>query len=218
MKKFGAPSLTLLPDRQGSITEKIDIHPVTFKDFRFAPEPGYVYTVSRAISSRVNANYDGWPVKGLRESYRTFVGKPVFVEHNNQDHTKAKGVVLDAIYKETKLASGIVDGSVYCLMEVDGEQFPKLANAIMEGRINAVSMGADVEGTICSACGKYASKPKEFCEHIPRLKGQTVSLYKQGKRVEALVWEICVNPSFFELSYVFEPADGSAKLLSRMRA
>jgi len=218
MKKFGAPSLTLYPSIGRKISEKIELHPITFKDFRFTPEPGYVYTVSRAISSRVNANYDGWPVEGLRDNYRTFVGKPVFVEHNNQDYKKAKGVILDAIYKETKLGSGIVDGSVYCLMEVDGEQFPKLANAIMEGRLNAVSMGADVEGTICSACGKYASKPKEFCEHIPRLKGQTVSLYKEGKRVEALVWENCVKPSFFELSYVFEPADESAWLLDKMRA
>jgi len=216
-KKFGATSLLTLNGTSSNIVDTVELHKVGFKDFNFTPEPGYVYTVSRAISSRVNANYDGWPVEGLRENYRTFIGRPVFVEHNNSDHTKAKGVILDALYKESKLRSGITDASVYCLMEVDGESFPRLATAIMEGRLNAVSMGADVEGTICSGCGKYASKPSEFCEHIPRLKGHKVAVYKEGRRVEALIWENCVKPNFFELSYVFEPADESAWLLDKMR-
>lgn len=193
------------------------MHKVGFQDFRFTPEKGMVYTVSRAISSRVNANYDGWPVHELRTAYKTFIGRPMFVEHNNSDHTKAKGVILDVIYKETKLASGLVDGSVYALSEVDAESFPKLANAIMEGKLNAVSMGADVDATICSGCHKVASKPSEFCEHIPKLKGQRVSIYKDSSRKEVLIYESCVKPNFFELSYVFDPADESAGILAKMR-
>jgi len=215
-KKYGAPSLNYLV--APTTKESVSIHPVTLKDFRFTPERGFVYTVSRAISSRVNANYDGWPVHELRTAYKSFIGKPCFVEHNNSEWKSAKGVILDAIYKETKLGSGIIDGSVYCLQEVDAEAFPKLANAIMDGRLNAVSMGADVEGTICSGCGKFAAKPAEFCEHIPALKGQRVSIIKDGSRKEALIWENCVKPSFFELSYVFDPADESAWLLDKMRA
>ena len=30
-------------------------------DFEFTPEPGFLYVTSRAISSRVNANHNGWP-------------------------------------------------------------------------------------------------------------------------------------------------------------
>jgi len=214
-KKFGATKLATFSSFNPA--EKIELHDVSLKDFDFTPESNRVYTVARAISSRVNANYDGWPVKELRNNYRTFIGRPIFVEHNNSDHTKAKGVILDALYKETKLASGITDASVYCLMEVDAKNFPKLASAIMSGKLNAVSMGADVEGTICSGCGKFASKPKEFCEHIPYLKGQKVAVYKEGRRVEALIWENCIKPNFFELSYVFEPADESAWLLDKKR-
>lgn len=215
-KKYGAPLLTNFTPAPK--VDSVKIHKVSLKDFRFVPEPGYVYTVSRAISSRVNANYDGWPVHELRTAYKTFIGKPCFVEHKNSNWEEAKGVILDAIYKETKLGSGIIDGSVYCLQEIDAKTFPKLADAIMDGRLNAVSMGADVDGTICSGCGKYASKPAEFCEHIPGLKGQRVSIYKEGTRKEALIWENCVKPRFFELSYVFDPADESAWLLDKMRA
>ena len=212
MIKFGAPSITL----QGTSTaalgkrESIHIHDVGFNDFKFKEEPGFLYVVSRAISARVNANWDGWPEKEIEENYKTFIGRPAFVEHNNKDPERARGVILDAIYRKTKLASGINDASVYCLMEIDAQTFPKLAKAIMEGRLNAVSMGADVDYTACSACGRIASKPSQYCEHIPTLKGRNVVMYKQGKRVETRVWENCYKPNFFELSFVFDPADESA--------
>ena len=218
MIKFGAPSVTLMGrETLAGHTQPIELHNVTFDDFNFTPEPGYVYAVSRAISSRVNANYDAWPVDQNKKSYKTFVGRPIYVEHNNSDPDRARGVILDAVYRESKLASGVTDASVYCLMEVDAHSFPKLANAVMEGSLNAVSMGADVEGTQCSACGKYASKPAEYCTHIPRLKGRNVTVYKEGKRIDSLVFESCIKPNFFELSFVFEPADESAWLLQKKR-
>jgi len=217
MIKFGGPSIQLMGRGNSTLDkrESIALHDVGFQDFSFTERKGYLYTVARAISSRVNANYDGWPVDEIKQNFKTFIGRPVFVEHNNSDPKRARGVIKDAVYRETKLASGIVDASVYCLMEVDAESFPKLASAIMDGRLNAVSMGADVEGTTCSACGKYASKPKEYCTHIPALKGRNVVVYKQGKRVESLVWENCHKPNFFELSYVFDPADESAWLTAK---
>jgi len=218
MIKFGAPTVTLMGrETLAGNSQNIELHNVNFDDFNFKPEPGYVYAVSRAISSRVNANYDGWPVDQIKKSYKTFVGRPIYVEHNNSDPDRARGVILDAVYRESKLASGIIDASVYCLMEVDAQTFPKLASSIMEGQLNAVSMGADVEGTQCSACGKYASKPSEYCTHIPRMKGRNVTVYKEGKRIESLVFESCIKPNFFELSFVFEPADESAWLLHTKR-
>jgi len=219
MIKFGAPSVGLMggiATSSATVREQIPLHNVTFDDFKFSKKSGYLYVISRAISSRVNANYDGWPVEELKKGHKTFIGRPVFVEHNNQDPDKARGVILGAVYRETKLAAtGDTDGSVYCLMEVDARTFPRLAKAIMEGKINGVSMGADVEGTTCSACGKYASKPSEFCSHIPRLKGRKVVVYKGARRTESTVWENCHTANFFELSFVFDPADESAHILHR---
>lgn len=219
MIKFGAPTITLmggLTPMRNAVKESIPLHKVGFEDFNFEKTSGYVYVVSRAISSRVNANYDGWPVEELKLGYKTFIGRPIYVEHNNSNPKIARGVILDAVYRETKLASGITDASVYCLMEVDAKTFPKLAKAIMSNKINGVSMGADVAGTTCSACGKYASKPKEYCSHIPALKGRRVVVYKDSKRIESTVWENCHTANFFELSFVFDPADESAHILERM--
>ena len=114
MIKFGAPTVTLMGrESLAANSQSIELHNVTLEDFDFKPEPGYVYAVSRAISSRVNANYDGWPVDQIKKSYKTFVGRPIYVEHNNSDPERARGVILDAVYRESKLASGITDGSVY---------------------------------------------------------------------------------------------------------
>jgi len=222
MIKYSAPTVGLMGRSSlmslSARTQSIDLAQVKLEDFpNFKPEKGYVYAASRAISSRVNANYDGWPVDQIKKGYKTFIGRPIYVEHNNSDPDRARGVILDAMYKEAKLDSGVIDASVYCLMEVDAQSFPKLASAIMDGKLKAVSMGADVEGTQCSACGKYASKPSEYCVHIPRMKGRTVTVYKEGSRSESLVFESCIKPNFFELSFVFDPADESAWLTDKRR-
>jgi hypothetical protein len=81
-----------------------------FEDFR--TEDGYLYARIRAISSRVNKNHDGWPSvelaggqdvfeastahrqgrgftveasEGATHGFSTFLGKPIFVDHNNSD-------------------------------------------------------------------------------------------------------------------------------------
>ena len=51
-------------------------------DFEFTPEPGFLYVTTRAISSRVNANHDGWPPEEIRKSYMTCLGRPTYVDHN----------------------------------------------------------------------------------------------------------------------------------------
>jgi len=72
MIKFGAPTVTLMGrETLAGNSQPIELHDVKLADFNFNPEPGYVYAVSRAISSRVNANYDGWPVDQIKKSYKT---------------------------------------------------------------------------------------------------------------------------------------------------
>lgn len=95
---------------------------------------GYIYVKVRAISSRVNKNFDGWPVNelaGMEEKdfrdvasklskvsdagginkltftgdseeirskgdygFRTFVGRPVFIDHNNSDPKEQEELLL----------------------------------------------------------------------------------------------------------------------------
>ena len=43
-------------------------------------------------------------------------------------------------------------------------------------KLNAASMGADVEYTICSVCGNKARDILQYCGHIPQLKGRQIDV------------------------------------------
>jgi hypothetical protein len=181
-------------------------------EFSYTPREGFIYVRSRAISSRCNDNYDDFPASEIKTAYRTFVGKPVFVNHHNDDHTKARGVIIDAHLHEDRNLDGSPDTWVEVLMEVHAARFPKLAEAILADppAIDRTSMGCDVEYSLCSLCGNRAETPLEYCAHIPALKGQKVS--KGGESV--LVREVCYGLGFFENSLlVEEPADPTALFL-----
>lgn len=169
--------------------------------------PGYLYTVVRAISARVNQNYDGWPSAELKEAAHTFVGKPVFVNHENFDPETARGVVVAARYVENGR-----DKYIETVMEIDAKRFPLLAGEISTGGLDSVSMGAEAGFTVCSACGNRAADEDEFCEHVAYHKGDEINVRNRrtGKTERKLVYESCHKLSFFELSYVFDPADETA--------
>jgi hypothetical protein len=101
---------------------------------------------------------------------------------------------------------------VELLIEVDADAFPKLASAIVSGEIDSVSMGADVEFTVCSVCDNEAKDVMQFCAHIPQQKGRMLERFDQrtGSKFKKLCYEDCFGVNFFEISFVFEPADESA--------
>lgn len=181
--------------------------------FKYTPRAGYLYVRSRMISSRCNDNFDEFPAEEIAKGYKTFIGKPVFVNHHNEDHHRMRGVIIDAALHRDTLPSGAPDTWVEGLMEVDAKRFPRLAKAIVKGDIDRTSMGCDVDYSICSVCANKATNPAEYCAHIPRMKGQRV--YRAdpvtGKKVGILVREICYGLRFFENSLlVEEPADPTA--------
>lgn len=185
-----------------------------YQDRRFAavepgwtPKPGMLYTQVRAISARINQNFDAWPSEELKKSYRTFLGKPVFVNHANEDPEKARGKVIAARYVEAG-----DDKYIEVIQEVDAKRFPKLAREIREGGLDSVSMGVEAGITKCSYCGNTATDEPEFCEHVRHHKGEYLPRRnaKTGRNENVLVYENCYKLGFFELSYVFEPADETA--------
>lgn len=184
-------------------------------EFKYSPRPGYLYVRSRAISSRCNDNFDEFPADEIKTAYLTFVGKPVFVNHHNDDHRRARGVIIDAALHEDTNPDGTPDTWCEVLMEVDAVRFPKLAKAILAGHIDRTSMGTDVAFSVCSYCGNKASTPLEYCRHIPKLKGQRIRrTTASGSQEDVLVREICYGLKFFENSLlVEEPADPTAYFL-----
>lgn len=198
----------------------------SFNDY--LTDDGYLYARVRAIASKTNKNWDSWPAEELKNAYRTFIGKPIFVDHHNHDPSRARGVVVDAElhYDDLKTSSfdpyyssAEVDPLhlpptwIELLLEVDAKKFPKLAKAIVSGDIDSVSMGADVGYTTCNICSHRAEDPSQFCRHI-MAKGAYFDYYNSdGTKTSRRAAEHCFKVSFFEISWVFDPAEESALAL-----
>ena len=172
----------------------------------WTPREGHILTVTRAISARVNQNFDGFPSEELKKAYSTFLGKPVFVNHLNDDPTKARGRVVGARYVENGN-----DKYIEVIQEVNAKKFPLLAKELTESGLDSVSMGCSAERTICSFCGNVATGMLDMCTHVLNSKGRKLRRQgANGQMEDVLVYEECRDLGFFELSYVFDPADETA--------
>ena len=187
-------------------------------------EDGYLYVRCRAISSRVNKNNDGWPSAELAKSYKSFIGRPIFVDHNNDNPERARGVIVDSrlhVEDEEKTASfdpyyaSAPDNHrpptwIELLLEVDAKTFPKLAQAVRKGQVDAVSMGANIETSVCSVCEHTAKTPIEYCSHVSSKGAEFEVTSANGEKMMKKAYEDCHDITFFEISFVFDPADPTA--------
>lgn len=195
-----------------------------FSDFNeYKTDDGFVYIRVRAISSRVNKNNDGWPAAELQKAYRSFIGKPIFVDHHNTDPSRARGVIVDAALhiedqKTASLDPYYADAPeahkpptwIELLLEVDAKRFPRLAKALIDGDIDSVSMGANVEMSKCSHCGNEAYSPEQFCKHVSAKGAYFDYMMPDGTKTSKKAYEDCHGVGFFEISFVFDPADETA--------
>lgn len=186
-------------------------------EFRYEPRHGMIYARSRMISNRVNDNWDGFPAEEIASTkpgygWRTFLGKPAFVNHHNEDHRRMRGVIVDAVLHQHKQRDGSPDVWVEGLHEIDALSFPKLARAILLKRVDKTSMGVDVDHSICSACDNKATDTFSYCQHIPGMKGKKfIAAGGKGR----YVFERCYGLRFFENSLLVEdPADPTAMFTS----
>lgn len=261
LRKYASLEQAQVLDLKGSQTRERTASLEKISDFEdYRTEDGYLYARIRAISSRVNKNHDGWPsveLAGGKETFdrhakqhqagftvqastednakygfSTFLGKPVFVDHNNSNPDRARGVIVDAkLHVEDHhtsahdpyYSSSSVDPEhlpptwVELLLEVDAKSFPKLAKAIVDGArdskkgIDGFSMGCDVERSVCNICKNAATAPDEYCKHV-KLKGAEFDYIepKTGRKTSKKSYENCYGIKFFEISAVFDPADETA--------
>lgn len=209
-------SAQVLSVARGQIPMSKSAHRVSFD---FVPKEGMVYVRSRAISSRCNDNFDYFGPDDIAKSYQTFIGKPVFVNHVNSDHRRARGLIIDAALHRDINPDGSPDTWAEVLMEIDALTYPKLGKALLSGAIDRTSMGTDVQISKCSICHNEATNPLEYCLHIPSKKGKRILTLDPvtGRREDKLVYEICIGLNFFENSLLVEPpADPTAFRLGQV--
>lgn len=197
--------------------------------------------------------YKDLPPHNDKFGYRTFIGANNHVDHMNMPeidhgdpHVNAKhtprGKILWAWYEEDPLDEDVKLGStpdpvtklagedvwVKLLIANDRKKFPVLCRAIEDGIVTKVSMGAEVVGSSCSVCGKFAGAPFEYCDHVRYGRGQPFSAEKTSQFVQGgairekdpiLAFENNHGLQFFEESWILDiQADPTAVIMDLIRA
>lgn len=182
--------------KKSTLLKKSDFLPA--EAFEYDPD-NFVYFRARSITADVpNGNGDYFEQLELESSYKTFVGKGFYIEHDSDSIEKAKGIILDSVWhKEGRY--------IECLVAVDRKAYADIARQIEAGILNSVSMGCVVEEAECSLCHNIAHNQHELCEHMNPMsqaycKGR---LMPDGKKA----YETNRKVTFSELSGVAQPAD-----------
>lgn len=167
-------------------------------------EPVSIMPRIEAIHAGTTRNYVHYPADKLRGDASIQSGvyswldpfpKPVIYNHDME--TEATGRVAHAAYAEYTQAGkpGIV--------VIPKITEPKAVQAIKDGRLLTVSIGATTDAAICSICGTNIVE-EGFCGHM------------KGESYDGQVCEwITGNIWFEELSWVNQPADQSAMVTDK---
>jgi len=112
--------------------------------------PDSLFVKSFAIkANETNDNGDWFSRAELKKAVATFVGKPVFTNHQNTDIEKAKGKIVHSWYDDEK------DG-IMVIMMIDATAYPQLARGIKEGYMASTSMGCFLgDNRVLMADGTY---------------------------------------------------------------
>jgi hypothetical protein len=134
-------------------------------------------------------------------AFKTFKGKPTFLEHDNQDITKAKGVILDSYLAPVHGYGENRHAKILKLLAFDRTKDSNLCNLLLSRTINTFSMGMYYKSYTCSICQNTVSRDRgRVCSHT-QLKRPT---YRQDDG--RLVYRKCNDIVGFECSAVADPA------------
>ena len=209
-------SITLKSSITGGVAQDLDVNtwlPLAAPVYNISPDiRDYVIVPIPAVITNIpNTNGDSFSTSEMLKfqpkhgmpSYKTFKGKPTFYEHDNKDHTKAKGIIFDSYMQDLPRFPGFA--RVTQLLGFDRTRDPEIANAILNNKANTYSIGVWFSAFTCSICGHTVhQKTMQMCNHTnPR----TPTFMTNDGR---LGYRQCHNLTGFECSFVWDPAFVSA--------
>ena len=127
--------------------------------------PDSLYVKCFAIKAdETNDNGDFFGKDELRKATPSFVGVPVFTNHQNTDVEKSRGKVVHSWWDDER-------NGIMIIARVDSTAYPQLARGIKEKYILGTSMGCQVAHSLCSICHNHAETPDQYCfeENTPIL-------------------------------------------------
>ncbi len=116
--------------------EGIPDHIVAFNlEAEIQAHPDSLFVKCFAIKAdEMNDNGDWFGCNELKKATPTFIGVPVFTNHNNSDAEAARGKVVHSWWDDGR-------NGIMIIARVDGEAYPQLARGIREEYILGTSMG-----------------------------------------------------------------------------
>lgn len=175
--------------------------------------PDWLYFKAFAIKKdEPNDNGDAFSEEELVKSAHTFIGVPVFTNHQNDDIEKARGKVVHSWYDYDK-------GGIWLIAGVDKVAYPTLARGIEQTVISGTSMGCFTgKMRVLMSDGTY--KPIEnvqFGDLVITHKGnikpvKNVQIHEDKTNNEILLLDITGNQTIIESTkehpfYVLKPQD-----------
>lgn len=151
--------------------------------YNISPDPNdYVLVPCLGLPTGTpNRNGVGFPLSQLTRwsydggclAYRTWVNKPLYCEHENQDPLKSRGLILDTSLRKIAGFGNGMCHKVLFLQAMDRTKHERI-HLIMSGEMNTYSMGAYVGTYHCSYCGQEMVKEQDkygntFWKNCPHL-------------------------------------------------
>jgi hypothetical protein len=140
-----------------------------------------------------------------RMVYKAWAGCPVHLEHDNEVHEKAYGVILDAALMKVAGFGGGKLWKVMGLLAIDKNKNPDIAQQVLTRKINTYSMGALVESFTCGYCGAECDS-RFTCGHISSTKNVNWKKYRDFDGSTHLAFLNAHSISPIECSIVKDPA------------
>lgn len=171
------------------------------------PDKKYMYLHVIAMGAGdfygCNKNGDYFPEKSLIMYHHTFEqNAKIYKEHHNKNGAQNYGNVVKSWYNPEM-------HRVELILAVDKAKAPDIVSKVERGEIPEVSMGCKVPYDVCSICGNKASKRNEYCEHILH---ELKHVYPDGRQV----YMKNLQPTFFDISFVFRRADKLGLMLRKV--
>jgi hypothetical protein len=239
--KTGEPTVQLVAfnDRRGGLTiEKRAFAEGSSPLYEFLkgvqPEAGCSFILVNALGAYEyyddNRNGDGFPAQPFKvgqlascghaecsKGMDGWVSEPETLIHHYTSFEKFGGIYKHHVNKDPSKSLGYIQKAVWnshmrrveLLLKIVNSRDPELAKRIGDGDFPAVSMGCHVRWDVCTICGHRAPTRAQYCEHA------RMSLRKvlpDGRKVAVLN----PSPKFFDISFVFRPADPTGWMLKKV--
>jgi hypothetical protein len=198
------------------------------ENIKFAKDevPVHLIAIGATEDYGPNRNGDGFSRDCCRNYHQTFEKFARFYrDHANKNPAKSFGLVKASAYHEPMKRIELVcalNGSKEAADRNGGLIADKELEKLAAGKDIAVSMACKIPFDVCSSCGNKARTRAEYCDSTDNgghckaggLKHNMGRVLEDGHVLHA----DNPNPTFFDISHVFRPADRIAYISGQLKA